>query len=165
MSLSLALDKPQIRMGRPLGRAPTIGPISLAIRETASKSPGEAMGKPASHTSTPMFESCKAIFNFSSVVRVAPGDCSPSRRVVSKMIRRSLASNEEFENDRWKDLASVGVLANMLEGGCTGNEEFENDRWKDLASVVYEYDVGRTDGGKMKSRKGGAKGGQNPRLR
>jgi hypothetical protein len=32
----------------------------------------------------------------------------------------------------------------MLEGGCTGNEEFENDRWKDLASVVYEDDVGRT---------------------
>jgi len=39
----------------------------------------------------------------------------------------------------------------MLEGGCTGNEEFENDRWKDLASVVYEYAVGRTDGGKLES--------------
>ena len=53
------------------------------------------------------------------MVRVAPGDCSPSRRVVSKMIRRSLASNEEFENDRWKDLASVVLdlverVANMI---------------------------------------------------
>ena len=61
---------------------------SSAIRRTASKSPCEATGKPASMTSTPSFSSCRAISSFSSILRVAPGACSPSRSVVSKMITR-----------------------------------------------------------------------------
>ena len=60
-----------------------------AIACTASKSPGEAIGKPASMTSTPSRESCCAISSFSLVFSEIPGDCSPSRRVVSKMITRS----------------------------------------------------------------------------
>ena len=56
-----------------------------AIRWTASKSPGEAAGKPASMTSTLRRTSWRATSSFSAAVRPAPGACSPSRRVVSKI--------------------------------------------------------------------------------
>ena len=62
---------------------------SRAIACTASKSPGEAIGKPASITSTPRRASWWAISSFSLVFSEMPGDCSPSRRVVSKMNTRS----------------------------------------------------------------------------
>jgi hypothetical protein len=52
---------------------------------TASKSPGEAMGKPASITSTPKSTSAWATSSFSARFILAPGDCSPSRSVVSKI--------------------------------------------------------------------------------
>ncbi len=62
------------------------GPSTLpAISLTASKSPGEVIGKPASITSTPRRASCWAISTFSAVFSEMPGDCSPSRRVVSKI--------------------------------------------------------------------------------
>src|ERR1035438_10092418 len=48
------------------------------------------MGKPASRMSTPSSTSFRAIFSFSGTVMLQPGDCSPSRRVVSKMYTRSL---------------------------------------------------------------------------
>ena len=44
-------------------------------------------GKPASMTSTRMRSSCRAMRIFSSFVIDAPGLCSPSRIVVSNMIR------------------------------------------------------------------------------
>ena len=53
---------------------------------TASKSPGEAIGKPASMTSTPSSLELRAISSFSCEVQLTPGDCSPSRRVVSKIV-------------------------------------------------------------------------------
>ena len=62
---------------------------SRAIARTASKSPGEAMGKPASMTSTPRRASWWAISSFSVAFSEMPGDCSPSRKVVSKMTTRS----------------------------------------------------------------------------
>jgi hypothetical protein len=43
------------------------------------------LGKPASMMSTPILTNCFAISCFSFDVSVAPGDCSPSRRVVSKI--------------------------------------------------------------------------------
>lgn len=52
---------------------------------THGDTPGEAMGKPASMISTPSLDSWRAMSSFSLLVRVAPGDCSPSRSVVSKM--------------------------------------------------------------------------------
>ena len=61
---------------------------SRAIASTASKSPGEVIGNPASITSTPSRASCWAISTFSPVFSEMPGDCSPSRRVVSKMWTR-----------------------------------------------------------------------------
>src|SRR5512143_911600 len=41
-------------------------------------------------TSTPSFSSCTAMRSFSAVFMLAPGLCSPSLRVVSKMITRSV---------------------------------------------------------------------------
>src|SRR5215831_6879278 len=52
---------------------------------TASRSPLEAIGKPASMMSTPSAASWWAIRIFSSVFMEKPGDCSPSRSVVSKI--------------------------------------------------------------------------------
>src|SRR3954447_13677248 len=62
-----------------------------AISLTAWKSPSEVIGKPASMTSTPMSSSISAMSSFSSKVMVAPGHCSPSRKVVSNMMTRSLS--------------------------------------------------------------------------
>ena len=60
--------------------------ITLAIARTASKSPLDEAGKPASITSTRMRSSARAMRSFSSLVMDAPGLCSPSRMVVSKMM-------------------------------------------------------------------------------
>ena len=59
---------------------------------TLSKSPGEAIGKPASITSTPSSASASAMRSFSARFMEKPGDCSPSRRVVSKMMMRLSSS-------------------------------------------------------------------------
>ena len=59
--------------------------IDAAIRLTDSKSPGEAIGNPASITSTPRSTNACATSSFSSWSMLQPGDCSPSRSVVSKM--------------------------------------------------------------------------------
>src|SRR5690348_13935788 len=53
---------------------------------TAAKSPSEAIGKPASMISTPRSWSLLAIRTFSVRFIEQPGDCSPSRNVVSKML-------------------------------------------------------------------------------
>ena len=125
MSFFKARASPQM-MG---GFAPR--PTVSAMRFTASKSPGLAMGKPASMMSTPSLDSCFATWSFScfsfilggmcvcgegsvdrchstrlrthahtsectnvrthartSAVMVQPGDCSPSRSVVSKILTR-----------------------------------------------------------------------------
>ena len=57
---------------------------------TDSKSPLLAAGNPASITSTLILSSWRAICNFSAQVIDAPGLCSPSRIVVSKIINCSL---------------------------------------------------------------------------
>src|SRR6478736_1482998 len=66
--------------------------VSWAIWWTASKSPCEAAGKPASITSTFSRASWRATSSFSAAVRPAPGACSPSRRVVSKIRIRPAAT-------------------------------------------------------------------------
>ena len=80
MSASPVRDRPQI----------TDLSERRAISATDSKSPSEAAGKPASIMSTPISSSNSATSSFSSNVMVAPGHCSPSRKVVSKMKTRSL---------------------------------------------------------------------------
>ena len=80
-------------------RAATVTPPnSCPIRSTASKSPSEAMGKPASIASTFSSTSLRAMRIFSGTVMLQPQDCSPSRRVVSKMKTRSLMGVGPF---RW----------------------------------------------------------------
>ncbi len=73
---------------------------SRAIRRTASKSPGEAAGKPASMTSTFSRTSWRATSSFSAAVSPAPGACSPSRRVVSK-IRTVPGGDERTRRTRY----------------------------------------------------------------
>ena len=62
------------------------GPRTLdAISDTASNSPSDETGNPASRMSTFSRASCSAISTFSARVSAMPGACSPSRRVVSKI--------------------------------------------------------------------------------
>ena len=70
----------------------------LAIAFTDSKSPGLAAAKPASITSTPSFSNWRAKRSFSSLVMDAPGDCSPSRMVVSNMMTRLFVFMVFFSN-------------------------------------------------------------------
>src|SRR5205807_6986077 len=62
---------------------------SAATALTAAKSPSEAIGNPASITSTPSDCSFRARSSFSVRFIEQPDDCSPSRRVVSKILIRS----------------------------------------------------------------------------
>lgn len=82
ISLKLARERPQI----------VAFCACRAISETAAKSPSEAMGNPASMMSTPISSRSWAISSFSAWVIVAPGDCSPSRSVVSKIKTWSVMS-------------------------------------------------------------------------
>jgi hypothetical protein len=72
-------------------RAARASPATVAFltrfetSRTASKSPLEAIGNPASMMSTPISSNSDATWIFSSRFIEQPGDCSPSRRVVSKM--------------------------------------------------------------------------------
>src|SRR3954451_22939920 len=61
---------------------------SRAIAWTASKSPGDEIGKPASMMSTPSRAGWWAISSLPCLLSEIPGDCSPSRRVVSKILTR-----------------------------------------------------------------------------
>jgi hypothetical protein len=56
-----------------------------ATARMPSRSPGEEMANPASMMSTPRRSSWRAISIFSGADSAMPGDCSPSRSVVSKM--------------------------------------------------------------------------------
>src|SRR5690348_7862518 len=72
---------------------------SRATAFTDSQSPREAAGKPASITSTPSSASARATRSFSGCAMLQPGDCSPSRSVVSKIITRSRdMGSSSFEN-------------------------------------------------------------------
>ena len=95
----MARDKPQILIGCPEGRPSTRGPTSRAMILTASKSPSEAIGNPASQMSTPRRESCRAIVIFSSTVRVQPGDYK--KAAISHANPRSTQPTTEDENAGW----------------------------------------------------------------
>ena len=90
-NIFLARAKPAIPIGLRWAQVRVHFPTSLEL-PTASKSPGEEIGKPASHTSTPRSARFCAIFSFSLTFKAAPGDCSPSRSVVSKIRSLSVLS-------------------------------------------------------------------------
>jgi hypothetical protein len=87
--LALRIASPALRMSPSLARASEQIVESFTAAATAwiaSKSPGLEAAKPASITSTRRRSSCLPMRTFSSRVMAAPGLCSPSRIVVSKMI-------------------------------------------------------------------------------
>ena len=75
------------RGSAPGRQSPAAGRASRSCR-TASASASEAIGNPASMMSTPSASSWRASWSFSSMRIENPGACSPSRRVVSKMVSR-----------------------------------------------------------------------------
>ena len=87
--LALGLTASQQRsmsLGRARASPQMVGPSTLsAITFTASKSPSDEIGNPASMISTPISARSCATSIFSAVFILAPGDCSPSRSVVSKI--------------------------------------------------------------------------------
>src|SRR3954468_14182020 len=96
---------------KPVRASPVItGPCtSREMACTASKSPGEAIGKPASMMSTPRRASWWAISSFSAVFSEMPGDCSPSRSVVSKISTRSGSMSMSFAPLGLRPAASLGL--------------------------------------------------------
>ena len=93
-ALPLSLSASAARaMSRSLARAREQTVESFTARAIAwmhSKSPLLLAAKPASITSTFRRSSWRAMRSFSSRVMEAPGDCSPSRKVVSKMMSLSV---------------------------------------------------------------------------
>src|SRR2546425_949349 len=105
-----------ISSGRARARLQIVGPsTSCAMRRTASKSPGELYANPASMMSTPSRANCLATINFSSGFMAAPGDCSPSRSVVSKMRIRRLISFLELARHPFRFQATTGRPAHQVD--------------------------------------------------
>src|ERR1700758_3229589 len=109
----------------------TVLPLIIdAIVWIESKSPFELAAKPASITSTFIRSSCFAIRIFSSLVIDAPGDCSPSRNVVSKMISLSAISGLQGDSVKyWNGKCDSGVCATAGDAKQrTRQTEGENDQ-------------------------------------
>src|SRR5699024_4505672 len=70
--------------------------IVSAISFTVLKSPWEEAGKPASILFTPKRSNCFAISIFSNLFKFTPVDCSPSLRVVSKILTFVIDMNLHF---------------------------------------------------------------------
>lgn len=79
---------------------------------------GRRDGKPASHTSTPSALRPRAMSNFSLKLSVAPGDCSPSRSVVSKIARRSLPASAAAAFEKARRAWARAVTAERLAIVC-----------------------------------------------
>src|SRR5688500_10360758 len=94
-------------------RAATVGrSTAAATARTPSKSPGEETANPASTTSTPSRSSCVPISAFSSGESAMPGDCSPSRNVVSKIVILRLTAHPPcLQTEAHYFCGKVGVCA------------------------------------------------------
>src|SRR5215831_14971221 len=89
--------------------------ISDEIRFTASKSPSDAMGNPASMMSTCSLSSCRAIRSFSSTFMLNPGACSPSLNVVSKIEMRSIRLFSLIRDGLYGAVLSPGIPEDALQ--------------------------------------------------
>ena len=121
---------PAAATSRSLARASpaTITPgTSRATARTASKSPGEEIGKPASSTLTRSRASCCAISTFSRVFRWMPGDCSPSRSVVSKIVTR-------WAGSWWGTCSSALTVGSFLTKGLRGLDVRRIRTWVSASS-------------------------------
>src|SRR5581483_7659370 len=112
-------------------------------------------GNPASITSTPRRSSCSAISAFSCGCSAMPGDCSPSRKVVSKMVilRAStsllLIRSPGTRTYRW--CGSVGVCGYA-------------SRVSDVSPLAGENDDERDDGKRDRGYPSRERGGSGARL-
>src|SRR5512146_3512585 len=129
----------------------------LAIARTASKSPLDEAGKPASITSTFMRSSALAMRSFSSLVIEAPGLCSPSRIVVSKMMRlllplmvRSLGANVRMPIRREGRVGGLPVGALV----CAREAQQQAGQQKRRAGEEKLEPEGRTHGGQYNAPPG-----------
>ena len=75
--------------GAPNGRGHRLHGVKIAVR-------GD--GEAGFQTSTPRRSSCCPRRSFSSTFMLQPGDCSPSRSVVSKMVMRAGAIRSKSSN-------------------------------------------------------------------
>ncbi len=121
------IASPAARMSRSLARASeqTVEFVmASAMALMASASPGLAAAKPASITSTPIFSSWRAMRSFSSLVIDAPGLCSPSRKVVSKMYKRSFMAGSMVGRRRARrdhaDALYKSAASGLRRGGTAG---------------------------------------------
>jgi hypothetical protein len=89
---------------------------AAATARIASKSPGLEAAKPASITSTRRRSSCLPIRTFSSLFMAAPGLCSPSRIVVSKMINASCMGFSKVWMDSSAPPAGAAVCCAKIGG-------------------------------------------------
>src|SRR2546423_3013729 len=127
--------------------------ITRAIACTASKSPFDAAGKPASMTSTRMRSSARAMGSFSSLVIDAPGLCSPSRMVVSKMIKLLVVMEESLSAPEAEEamlglwvgeFSARGAAAGRPARGAPGTEgrKREPDACGDYTTELFQPRIG-----------------------
>src|SRR5688500_20217742 len=114
---------------------------TLAIARTASKSPFDEAGKPASITSTRMRSSARAMRSFSSRVIEAPGLCSPSRMVVSKMIKLS-AVRMEWSLGLFRPGHNTDCRQECLARGAQQQAAQREERGREESGnrLLHEYD-------------------------
>ena len=103
---------------------------SRPIRAIASRSDCELAGKPVSMMSTPSSSSARAITSFCGGLMLQPGDCSPSRRVVSKMRMRGVVIRSMVVTGK-----SPRQRVRRLAGG-KGKRQGMRGRWPCRASAV-----------------------------
>src|SRR5690606_1896473 len=125
-------------------KAAMMGPrTSRAMSCTAWRSPGDATGKPASMTSTPRRASCRAISSFSWALRFTPGDCSPSRSVVSKIrMRRILSTSSPIDHPRVPQVLDLRQALKHMRRDRVVHAEYHHGLAADLfAAHLHEGDV------------------------
>src|SRR5215831_10350754 len=116
-----------------------------ATARMASKSPGLEAAKPASITSTRSRSSCLPIRTFSSLVMAAPGLCSPSRIVVSKMMTWFFTELSVLRN-------SDGSIRPALPGGRMLH--YERDGVFSARGAAAAGPTARARGGRREGRYG-----------
>ena len=127
---------------------------------TASKSPGEVIGKPASITSTPSRASCWAISSFSCVFSEIPGDCSPSRSVVSKISTRFGSSPVRHVTPIALELRFFSVLVSRLRAAA--NALFPPKGEEKKCKVEAECHARASVPGARRGPRGGARPARRP---
>ena len=94
-----------------------------AIR-TARKSPSEITGKPALIISTPSVSSCMATCIFCSTFIAAPGHCSPSLSVVSKICICSFIYSKNVKRSFLRELRTENVPVTESFLWCKSRQPF-----------------------------------------